>query len=73
MAITVDVALLKSETVRCALALTAFGVIGCLAWLEGGRDGMTIDPDRGVAVAAVVGHPAPASHGAPRRRPDQRQ
>lgn len=40
-----DATLLKFDAVRSALALVAFGVIGCLAWLHG--DVATRPLDRG--------------------------
>jgi len=38
MTMPVDVKLLRFDTVRCALAIAAFGVIGGLAWFNGDRD-----------------------------------
>ena len=47
-----DATLLKFDAVRSALALVAFGVIGCLAWLHG--DVATRPVDRGDPVSVVI-------------------
>ena len=52
--------MLRFDTVRSALALAAFGVTGCLAWLQGDVDIAPMTPDGGAAVEAVVDSGTPA-------------
>jgi|GEM_PF-1935427 len=42
-----DATLLKFDAVRSALALVAFGVIGCLAWFQGDANLVARSLDRG--------------------------
>lgn len=55
-----DVTWLRFDTVRSALALAAFGVTGCLAWLQGDVNIVSMATDEGVTVEAVVDSGAPA-------------
>jgi hypothetical protein len=56
---TVDLSLLKIDSVRSAIALAAFGVTGGLAWFHGDDRSVAIAADRGAAVAPPVARPAP--------------
>lgn len=56
-----EVTLFKFDTVRSALAIAAFGVTGCLAWLQGDADVTPMNPDGGLAVEAVVDGGVPAA------------
>lgn len=47
-----DATLLNLDAVRCALALTAFGVTGCLAWFEGADPQDVGGPDASIAAPA---------------------
>ena len=63
---TMDATLLKFDAVRSALALVAFGVTGCLAWLHG--DVATRAADEGDPVSVVSVSARSAARPTPQRQ-----